>query len=117
MRSVVGAACPFTRLALGLELFPDLLDLFAPPVVAFAEARLVAGLCEVLLALVVCAAPAAGSVKLPTVSAARIKRVNRRLFCCMRIAGRNCRSIVSSPLEPRPEGTWSSPGRRCGAGL
>jgi hypothetical protein len=53
MRSVVGAACPFTRLALRLELFPDLLDLFAPPVVALAEALPVAGLCEVLLALVV----------------------------------------------------------------
>src|SRR6266849_6373001 len=116
MRSGVGTACPFTRLDPRVELFRDFPDLFAVPVVVLEPALPVAGLCEVLLALVVCATAAAGSIKLPTANAARIKRVIRRLFCNVRIAGLICRSIVSCPLEPRPEGTWSSPGRRCGAG-
>src|ERR1700739_3770710 len=118
MRSEVGAACPFTRLVLLLDLLPDLLDLFAVPVVVFEAVVPAAGLCVVLLAaLVVCAPPAAGNVKLPTAMAARINRVIRRLCCVVRIAGQLSRSIVSCPRELLPEGTWSSPGRRYGAGL
>src|SRR5580692_751199 len=106
MRSGVGAACPLTRLLLRLELLRVLLDFFVVRVVVFAVEPVV-GFWDVLRALLVCAAKAAGSVKLPTAIAARIKRVIRRLFCSVRIAGRMCRSIVSSLPEPRPEGTWS----------
>jgi hypothetical protein len=74
-------------LVLLLDLLPDLLDFFAVPVVVFAEVLPVAGLCEVLCAAVVCAATTEGSVKLPTAIAARIRRVIRRFFCCVRMAG------------------------------
>src|SRR5580698_8263043 len=107
MRSGVGAACPLTRLLLRVELLRVLLDFFVVRVVVFAVVVPVVGFWDVLRALLVCAAKAAGSVKLPTAIAARIKRVIRRLFCSVRIAGRMCWSIVSSLPEPRPEGTWS----------
>jgi len=77
----VGAAFP-SALAHSAGLFPDLPYLF------FASRDcLLAGsagplqFCGEPCRTRVCAAPAAGSVKLPTASAARIKRVIRRLFC------------------------------------
>src|SRR5215468_1768314 len=125
MRSVVGAAWPFTRLLLRLVAFlvfvvaallPEAECVFA----AFALVALLLALvaCALLWAAPFCvvAALAAGSTMPPAARATKMPSL-LRLCSNLFIADESACLIVWYPPAQLPAGTWSSHGRRCAGAL